>query len=1141
MSPVQQNYGVGLRRIMLHFILGKAVSGKTEYLHKKLGEIVDSKKNKTFLIVPEQFTFETEKGILNSLGAIRSNKIEVLSFTRLAQYVFDEYGVRHKDIISDQGRLIYMSMALSSLCDKLEFYKKHIDDPSFVKSMLFVVDEFKQSSFDETVQGKLKNVKNETLKEKMRELILICNTYEAIISESYLDTGDILEKLSTVLKKERPFENATVALDGFTNFNAQTTAVIEQILMQADDVFVSLCADEINYSEDDNDVFAFTRRTASRLKNLAKKNEIAIAKPIILDEETVGYKRYTSLELYAIDENLYKPDFTPYSEKCSAVKIYCAADIEDECAYTSRKIRQLMRDGYRCREIAVIYRDAEKYEKQLRYAFKKYEIPTFEDTRQPILNQPLVLYIQNALKICADGFNTESVMRFLKTGISRLSVDEISELENYVYLWQIDGAKWKNDFMQSPFGFDDKSDEKKEQVLTRLNEMRKKAVEPILELKEKMSNKDGFEMTKAVYEFLIESNADKNLKQLAFELEKRGENALALEQKQIWDMLMQLLNETALALKDKYVSNKKYLEIFNMSVSSKTLGRIPNAVDEVIIGSADRIRARGIKAVFVLGANAEVFPASNSAGGILSDRDRNALLTAGIELFDINKFKTTEERFIAYNALCCAHDKLYITYSLTTNKGEKKSPSELVTMISDILPNVNCENYENIPFEEKIEGEKASFELMASLMRNNDYYGRNLLHYFDNIPKYSEQISAVKRVCGEATFSFSDKNTATELFGKDMYLSASKIDVYEKCPFQYFCKYGINAKPRERAILDPRQGGNIVHSVLETLMKKYKDIGVENVGDVQRNKDVLDTLRAYATENLGGLEDKDQRFVYQFNAIARTLDIILERIVAEFKNSSFKPCDFELSIGRSGESHIPAYIVEADDDGKVIITGSIDRVDKLELDGKTYIRVIDYKTGGKELVLSDILGGLNMQMLIYLFAVINNGKEYYSSDLVPAGVLYFPAKSVPFTTQRSDDGQTLKNSMYKESAMNGLILDDTRIIKAMDFSEKSIFIPAKVDPKTGKAKGTVIGLKQLSVLNERIDCIISDMAKALHNGAIPALPVYGKGHDTTCDFCDYKSVCSREKTGKYRHIRFDKHEECLNKLSGGEEDGEKLD
>ncbi len=1128
---------------MLHFILGKAASGKTEYLHRKLGEIIDTGKSGAVLIVPEQFTFETDKGILNSIGAIRSNKIEVLSFTRLAELIFDEYGVRHNDIITEQGRLIYMSMALSSLEDKLELYKKHINDPAFIKSMLFVVDEFKQSSFTFENQGALKNLKSETLKSKMRELILICQTYDAMISNCYLDSSDVLAKLCDTVRKERWFEGKTVALDGFTNFNAQISGIIEQILVQADDVYITLCADGVNYSEDENDVFAFTRRTASRLKNLAQKNSVPVAKPVILDEEITGYKRHTSPELYALEENLYKADFTVYDGKCENIGIYSACDIEDECIYTSRKIRQLMRKGYRCREIAVIFRDSDKYETQLRYAFKKYEIPSFEDARQPISNQPLVLYLQNALKICADGFGTENVMRYLKTGLTGLSVDEISELENYVYIWQIDGAKWKNEFTKSPFGFDTKSEEMKAEVLSRINEMRQKTVDPIIKLKESMKDKDGFEMTKAVYDFLIETKANENLKSLAIELEDNGESALAVEQGQIWDMLMQALNETALALKDKYISIKKYLEIFNMSLSVKTLGKVPNAVDEVIVGSADRIRTRGIKVAFVLGLNSEVFPASNSSGGLICDRDRNALLSAGIELFDINKYKSLEERFIAYNALCCARDKLFLTYSLTTNKGEKKMPSEIVTMAVDTLKNVKYEHYENVPVEEKIEGAVASFELMASLFLKNDYYSRNLYAYFENIPEYKERIDALKRVSGDLDFEFKDENIATELFGKDIYLSASKIDIYEICPFKYFCSYGINAKPRERAILDPRQGGNIVHAILEELMKKYKDIGVQNTDELQRKKDVLELLRAYANENLGGLEDKDKRFVYQFDRIANILDIILDRIVAEFTNCEFIPCDFELKIGK-GDDAITAYTVEADEKGKVIITGSIDRVDKFELDSKKYLRVVDYKTGTKEFALSDVLGGLNMQMLIYLFALVKNGKEYYGGEITPAGVLYFPARAVSFSADRSDGAEKMKNTMYKESVMNGMFLDDTRILKAMDSSDKMIFIPASIKKDgtvKGTAKGTVISLKQLYTLNERIDKIISEMAQSLHSGKIPALPVRAKGHDKICDFCDYKSVCCHEKSGKYRHIEPNSAEECLEKLSGGDENGEKLD
>lgn len=1121
---------------MLHFILGRAACGKTEYLHKKLGEAV----NGAVLIVPEQFTFETDKGILNTLGAVRSNRIEVLSFTRIAEYVFAEYGIKNKDVISEQGRLIYMSMALSSLEDKLELYKKHIYDSAFIKSMLLVVDEFKQSANSRDIfNTAVSKLESEILKAKMRELILICDTYAAMIENCYLDTGDMLEILADTLRKNHWFEGKTVAIDGFTSFNSQIMNIIEQILIQADDVYITLSADGLNYSEDENDVFAFTRRTASKIKALANKNNVPVAKSIQLNEKKTGYKRYKSKALYAIDENLYKADYSVFDGDCDGVEIFCANDIEDECVYTSRKIRRLMREGYRCRDIAVIYRDAEKYEAHLKYAFKKYEIPTFEDKRQPIINQPLVLYVLDALKICADGLNTESILRFLKTGLTPLSVNEISEIENYVYLWQIDHSEWKSEFTQSPFGFDKCTEEKKKEVLLRLNKMREAVVTPLISLKEAMTDKDGYEMTKALYNFLIDTKANESLKALAIELEDDGEYDLATEQEQIWDMLMQALNETALALKDKYVSVKKYSELFQMSLSVKSLGKVPNGIDEVIVGSADRIKARGIKIAFILGVNSGVFPATNPEGGLISDRDRNALLSAGLELFDINKYKSIEERFIAYNALCCASERVFLTYSLSTNRGEKKAPSELVGIVESILPNVKRVSSAEISTEEKIEGKEATFELLASHFRENDYYSRNLEHYFNNTFGYAERVAALRRVRDDKGFRFENADVSTELFGKNMYLSASRIETYENCPFSYFCRYGMSAYPRKTAKLDPAQSGIIIHYVLEELIKKYKDVGIENTDHVQRRKDVTAALRAYANEYMGGLDDKNKRFVYHFNRLAKALDTILDRIAVEFKSSIFKPCDFELEIGK--DKPIPPYTVELPDSSKVEIFGFIDRVDDMKLNGKRYIRVVDYKTGVKQMQLSDVLNGLNMQMLIYLFAVKKNGKAYYGDDIIPAGVLYLPARITPFKAKRSDSDEELAVKIVENGKMNGLILDDTRVIKAMDDSPKSMFIPAEIDKKTGKATGSIISLKQLENLNKEIDEIISDMAMALHDGNISALPVYGKDHDKTCDRCDYKSVCCHEKSGKYRYIKLDTHAECLEKLSGGEEDEQKVD
>ncbi len=1120
---------------MLHFILGRVSSGKTTYLHKKLGEIIDSNSKDVILIVPEQFTFETDKGILDTLGPVNSNKIDVLSFTRLADSVFEHYKIKYKETLSDQGRVLFMSLALESVQDKLEIYRKHINNPAFIQSMLLVVDELKQSSSDMSqVIDAVEKLETDFLKKKMKELILICETYQAIVRVNNSDSGDSIENLGKLLKTKNYFSGKTVAIDGFTSFNGQILKVIEQILIQADDVYISITADGLNYNRSQNDVFAFTRRTANKIKSLAEKNCVSISKPIIIDESLTGYNKYSCDGMRALEENFYKPNYQVFSGDTEFMNIYGASDPEDECGYVSRKIRQLMRQGYRCRDIAVIYRDKEKYETELKYAFRKYDIPVFDDARQPILNQPIMLYVSYILKICSDGINTENILLLLKTGLTGISQEDISFLENYVYMWSIDGSKWKQDWENSPYAFDEHKKDDEKELLEKLNGIRKQIVLPIEKLKSDAKDKNAKEISTLIYEFLISMGVDKNLQQLAFTLEDDGEYVLASEQQQMWDLLMEILNEIAVSMENVYPDLKKYQDFFRLSLSVKTLGRIPTGIDEVIVGSADKMRSRNIKITFVLGLNAGVFPQTKSGLGVITDRDRNALLKSGIELYDTNSIKSVEERFIVYNSLCFAKEKVFLSYSLMGDKNEKMLPSEVITMVKNIFPHCDETFKESVKTEDYIEGETGTFELYASKLKESGFYSLNLGAYFKENERYKDKVKTLEKILLGKAYEIESKDIATELFGKNMYLSASRIETYENCPFSYYCRYGIQANPRKKAVLDPSQSGTIVHSVLEKLVKKYSQNFMKQVSEEECKQDIQQLLYEYADTNMGGIDNKNKRFAYQFNRLAKSIYVIMKRIFKEFENSEFLPCDFELEIGK--KSPIKPYNVKLNNGGNVEIFGYVDRVDKMECENGNYIRVVDYKTGTKEMHLSDVLNGLNMQMLIYLMAIWKNSGTYYGDNVIPAGVLYLPARFTSFKAERSNGKDEIEHQIIKNGKMNGLLLDDTRTVLAMDESGEGIFIPASIDSKTGKVKGNVISLTQMKALSSRIDKIISNMAENLQDGKIWAYPVYGKDHDKTCEFCDYHSVCRFEnKASDYRYIKYAEHRECLEMLDGGEE------
>ncbi len=1126
---------------MLHLVLGRIGCGKTTYAHQLLKERAQSGCDDMLLIVPEQFTYESDKGVVETLGAAGASRVNVVSFKRLATKIFDAMGYPDKPMLDECAKAVFMAMALESIEDRIKVYSRHTDSSAFISSLLELGAELKQCSVTpENLRQVCAGMPEGVLRQKGLELSLIYEAYDSLVTNSFFDSETVLDRLAVMLDKTDRFIGGTVVVDGFRRFTAQEMRIIEKLLVRAKDVYVTLCTEDV-HAESVTGAFSAAGETAQKLIRLASKLNVPVGSPVRLTDEKMGFSTYADDALRYLEKNLYLPDADAFDGETENITVCCAGDIQEECAWVAREIKRLMRSGFcRCRDIAVVFRSGDTYEKEINYALKKHGVPMFEDNRQPITNQPLINLVRNVLEISCGGYSTDTVMRCMKTSLAGLDIDECFELENYVLMWGITGKAWLSEWTYNPDGFGVEMSSERQARLDELNRLRLRFVEPIENFKHAARDADGKTVCTALYNYLLETGADERLKKLAVSLEENGEIALAIEQQQVWDMLMQLLDKMAVAVDSYTLSLRKITELFVLAVSSQTLGRIPAGFDETVIGSAARIQTRGPKVVFVLGMNDGVFPKAPSSAGLFTDSERLMLESLELELAKNSRTKVLDERFMVYNSVCSARQKLFVSYSCSDISGARLAKSEVVENIEALFPRCRRVETATIPDEEKVEAARPAFELMAANYRNNNTLFATLKEYFSNIPEYSGKLAALQRAAEKREFRISDEKLARKLFGEKMHLSASRIEVYENCAFRYFCQYGLYARPRADAKLDPAQEGKVIHYVLENLLKKYGGKGLSRADTDELVKDIKSLIDVYADEFMGGLSDKEKRFLYQFEKIARAATVVVMRISKEFENSQFEPCDFELHIG--GDGPVKEYTVELPDGRSSAVIGFIDRVDKMELDGKTYLRVVDYKSGGKEFALSDVFNGLNMQMLIYLFALWKNGGEYYGSEIVPSGVLYLPANFRPYDVSRHEDIDTVRSKMLANGKMNGMILDDEKVYVGMDSELSGIFVPIKRDSH-GKIKGTLISIEQLVKLKQKTDGILRDMVKQLHHGRIDARPVFGKNHDKTCEYCDFASVCCHEKNDGYRYVEFLNHSQCLAKLGGeeGEEDGERVD
>lgn len=1113
---------------MLHFIKGRAGSGKTEYLREIICSDIDSCNG--VLIVPEQFSFETERSLLKTLGAQKVKNLSIMSFSRLALsrlrqwYNFDE-----KKIADEGVKKALMNEALRQLDGELKIYSGH---KAGSRLLTMLVDFNKELKFCRVGYGELKaagsKAQSALLKDKVNDLVLINEAYDALLETGYFDDSEAVELFCKIAAEEHHFAGKTVYIDGFRAFSKQEFECLRIALCDAEEVYITLCttADRPRMGS----AFEFIKDFETQLRSTAAECGVKVDE-ICLEQN----KHAFSADIFKLEQTLYNNGKTEPVSSDGSITVAECADMRDECKFVAREIRKLLRSGYRCRDIAVIERKNGSYKSNIIAELKRAGIPVFDDSRRPLAYESLFVYISAVLECITEGFTSENVLKYLKSGLSPLDVAQVSDLENYSVIWNINGRAWLSDFTMHPAGFGSEFDEKSRKKLNEINALRARAVNPLAALKSNCSEKNGSEICKAVYDFLVKENIADRLYDVYTQLIADGFPVEAERQRVSWDILMKLLDTCNSVFGEKFVSLTRWFEIFNLLVSSKEVGEIPQGLDEVTVGSADRIRTESIKIAFLVGVNKNEFPLVEVGSNILTENDRR-ILTKELNVDIRPSFADTvsEERFIAYCAVTAASEKLFMSYRTVEPDGAALPKSELCEKVFDIFEGFDSVRTSDLSIEEHIETDENAFSELAACYSFDCPERATLVEYFDGKPEYSGKLSAIKAITGTGDFCIKDHDIAKGLFGEDIYISATRIEHYFKCPFAYFMRHGIGVQALKQATFDPMQSGTVVHLVLEKILANHPGKALLSIDDDTVIAEIHSVIKRYLDEKMGGTEDKTERFLYIYNRVCDTVMSIIARMKIELEATEFEPHDFELEI--NGDK-IPAYVLPLDE-GELRVRGSVDRVDVYEKDGTKYLRIIDYKTGVKDFRLFELFYGVNTQMVLYLMTLVKNGKEYYG-DTKPAGVLYMPARtgiSDYLKARRADSGE-IENKRMKAGKLQGMILNNPVVFNGMGVEKLEGFLPIRLT-SNGTAHASWSNCyteAHFSKLSEIVDGKLIEMGNSLHNGIIRAYPFGKDGEGENCEYCEYKAVCGHEDGDAVNEYTSMKHNEALKELEEPEE------
>lgn len=1097
---------------MLHFLLGRVGSGKTAYVRNALAERLCGGEKKLYLLVPEQFSYASERAMLSLVGPRLLQGLEIVSFSRLAELTLAEKMPSRLPQVSEGMRAVLMRLSLEALGTHTQIFKRYAKRPQLLDTLVSFAKEMKQCNVTVEALGETGGkLEKGVLQEKLSELALLMQMYETLLHARFSDDTNALTLLAKEIASDPSFQDATVFVDAFSGFTAQERDVLRALMPVCRDVYITLTLPKGGAGEKTPfGVFDNIEQEMKLLKKAANETGTPIAKPQYFSSEP-GSKPQALLHL---EQELFCAEKTPFSGVPACIELCAASNRAQESDFVARRIRMLLRDaGYRARDIAVIQRRKDTYDFYLRAAFRKYGVPFFEDRRQPVKTQPLMQLVDSLLCMGTEGITTELLLRCLKTGLFGLSSEEIAALESYAVLWGVERGQWREDFTANPAGLGVALQEAHKKELVRLNTLRRRAVGPVIKFCKAFSAGSGADKARLLLETLLSIDVPQSLRKLSEALLKAQQPELASQQDAVWTLLMDMFDALAAACGEEEIKPAQFYALFTILLEHVDLGHLPQGLDAVTIGTADRIRIDAPRAVFLVGANDGVFPETPPTEGVLSDRERRMLAEFGLELSDTAEYKAVDERDFAYDAVTLARENLIVSWSASDFQGDAMRPSALVRELTEIFPDISVSEEALCDAFSRVQSDDAAFEVLAELMQSSDDRAATLRAYFADNPAYADKLSALERIVMNTPAAFSDTDVSLRLFGRDMLVSASQAELFYKCPFSYFCRYGLKLRPLKKAELDPAQSGTIIHFCLEQILAQYDKAMLSDMSTAQLRKTVQTTIAAYAAERLGGLEDKDPRFKRMLSQLADTVQQILKRLIEEFSVCAFIPTAFELSIRPDGA--VQPYKLPLANGGTLRIIGSVDRVDTMEKDGKTYLRVIDYKSGTKNFNLSEVLSGLNMQMLIYLYAILENGEPVFGDNLVPAGVLYFPARDAAGVLPRTATAEEVANAKLKKTRMDGVVLDEAEAILGMDSSASGRFIPIKRDK--GVYTGNLLGLHEFDTLWKKVDENLLYMADLLHAGDIPVRPQMD-GTGGACKYCDFAAVCGYEAGDPVREI-----------------------
>ncbi|MBP3452937.1 MAG: PD-(D/E)XK nuclease family protein [Clostridia bacterium] len=1050
-----------------------------------------AQRQRIVLLVPEQYTLQAERELIHGLDLPGLIDLDVLSPRRLSRRVAERGGRGKLAPLDDRGRSMALSQALNLCRDELVYYRRVAQSPGLPDKLSSLIADMQRCGMTpEALLEHVNTLPQSATRAKEADLARIWAEYDRILEGRFADETMQQQELLRRLAPSGVLTDVCLYVYGFDVLPQPMCALLALAATLAREVTVTLTMDAKEAY--DGRIFLTQRRSAAELIRHLKEKDIPWEMRYLPHRDIPG----KDAALAHLEQTLFTRQEKPFAGDGSAIRIHASAHPFAEAAHAAQVLRAWHDGGIPWSRMAVALASPAGLDGILAVTLQAAGIPHYLARKDSALRHGLCRLLLASLRCVGGGYAQQDVLDAAKSGFSPLTDEESLLLENYALENGITRGKW-----QRPFTRGDQAES--------MEPLRQRLMEPLNILHDELkSARTATASVEAVFHLLENVGAYDRLLLREEELLRRGMQAEAAQNRQVWQIVMDLLDQLHALLGESRAAMKDMARFIESGLTSAAISSLPPQPDTVMVGEAGHLMTGSIDALLVMGLQDGVLNAGMDS--LITESERAALADAMHRPIGLTRQEQSALRqadFYRTMALPLKH--LTLTFSQGGQDGAALRPAGLIADVQALFPDVRitggvtADGSDEAPLSPLLALDGLALRLRALadgqdtdmdarwqealrwLWQNEAWHGR-----------IQQVVDSLNTRMNPGTLT---PEQTRRLFTQDT-VSISRLEEFAACPYRHFVDYGLKPVQRRPFVFEADERGSFFHAALQgyaTLASALPNWPQVEDDEIDQMLDrVLSPLTA---EWEGGPLREDAMGRQLGESYVRAVRRAAWLFTRHLQNSRFTTWGAEVSFGTEGG--LPPVVLTLHDGRRIALRGTIDRIDRYEGDKGLYLRVIDYKSSQKGLDPVRMWYGLQLQLLLYLRAATQ-----IRQGALPAGAFYFTVKD-PMVSADEDVKATAEKLIARSLHLKGVVLADAEVVDAMDMDEKQYSIDKVFNQDGTVAKSAnALELEEMNALLDHAQRTAAQLADRIREGRMEVSPAQVEQW-SACDYCEYSAIC----------------------------------